>query len=231
MSGSHDALVIPLWIGGHAYLTMSEGFCDVRDAASGEVLRRTPLAGADEAQAASAAALRVQPAWAALAADERAALLAAVADVLESYAGHFAGLLEAEAGLAADAAAADVAAAIEALRSGGGEAVAGVSVLALVADQRAALAAPLARLVPALVAGATVVVRPSPRAPSAFYALAEVFAEAGVPGGIVNVTHGDEAAVAGLCAATGVAALACVGEPDFVARVAAIAARHGRALA
>jgi acyl-CoA reductase-like NAD-dependent aldehyde dehydrogenase len=85
-----------------------------------------------------------------------------------------------------------------------------------------------------LAAGATLVLRPSPRAPSALYALAEVFAEAGVPGGVVNVIHGDEAAVTGVCTAAGIDAIACVGDADFVARFAArfaaIAARHGRAL-
>lgn len=233
MSRSNDALVIPLWIDGHAFLTVTRDFCDVRHAASGDVLRRTPLAGADEAQAAADAARRAQPAWAALTPAERAAQLAAAGDALAGYAQHFAGLLAEEAGLAEPAAVADVAAAVATLREAApaDSAPPAIAVLAMLADQRAGLAAPLARVLPALLAGSTLVLRPSPRAPSALYALAEVLAEAGLPGGICNIVHGEEALVEGLCATTAVDAVACIGDDDFVARVGAIAARHGRTLA
>ncbi|WP_184415052.1 aldehyde dehydrogenase family protein [Rhodocyclus tenuis] len=232
MSGSHDALVIPLWIGGHAYLTMVQEFCEVRDAASGEVLRRTPLAGASEAQAAADAALQAKPAWAALAANERAAHCVAAAEVLAGYAEHFAGLIGAESGFDAATASAEIAAAVAALygASAATDAVTAPGVLALVAGRGSPLAAPLARALPALLAGSALVFRPSPHEPSALFALAEVLAEAGLPGGVFNVVHGDEAAVAGLCSAAGIDAIACVGEAGFRERVAAIAARHGRSL-
>lgn len=236
MSGSHDALVIPLWIGGHAYLTMVQDFCDVRDAESGEVLRRTPLAGASEAQAAAAAAQQAQPAWAALAADQRAACCAAAGEVLAGYAEHFAGLIAAECGFDAATASAEVAAAVATLHAAGASANAAAAapapgVLALLAGRGSPLAAPLARALPALLAGATLVVRPSPHEPSALFALAEVLAEAGLPGGVFNIVHGEEAVVAGLCAATEIDAIACVGEATFRERVGAIAARHERQLA
>ena len=41
--------VIPLWIKGHAFLTATSSFLDVRNPANGEVLRRTPLCGVREA--------------------------------------------------------------------------------------------------------------------------------------------------------------------------------------
>lgn len=232
MSGSHDALVIPLWIGGHAYLTMVQDFCDVRDAASGEVLRRTPLAGASEAQAAAAAALQAQPAWAALAATERVARCAAAGEVLAGYAEHFAGLIAAECGFDAATASAEVAAAVAALYAAGAPAdTAAPGVLALLVGRGSPLAAPLARALPALLAGATLVVRPSPHEPSALFALAEVLAEAGLPGGVFNIVHGEEAVVAGLCGAAEIDTIACVGEATFRERVGAIAARHERQLA
>lgn len=225
----HDALVLPLWIDGHPFLTMVQEFCDVRDA-SGKLLRRTPLTGAGEAQAAADAARRAQPAWQALAAEARSKLLAAAADALDAYAAHFAGLIGEETGFAADAAAAEVAAAVAALRAAASDCQSGEApaVLALVAGRDAPLAAPLARSLAALAAGATVVVKPSPHAPSALFALAEVFAEAGFPGGVFNIVHGDEASVDGLCAASGIDAIACVGDTKLVERVAAIAARQQR---
>ena len=39
---------IPLWINGRAYLTMTPGFADVTDMATGKVVRRIPLCGASE---------------------------------------------------------------------------------------------------------------------------------------------------------------------------------------
>ncbi|MBK5914419.1 aldehyde dehydrogenase family protein [Rhodocyclus purpureus] len=225
----HDALVLPLWIDGHPFLTMVQEFCDVRDA-SGKLLRRTPLTGAGEAQAAADAARRALAAWQPLAAEARSKLLAAAADALDGYAAHFAGLIGEETGFAADAAAAEVAAAVAALRAAASDCRSGEApaVLALVAGRDSPLAAPLARALAALAAGATVVVKPSPHAPSALFALAEVLAEAGFPGGVFNIVHGDEASVDGLCAASGIDAIACVGDTKLVERVAAIAARQQR---
>ena len=229
----HDALVLPLWIDGHPFLTMVQEFCDVRDA-SGKLLRRTPLTGAGEAQAAADAARRAQPAWQALAAEARAELLAGAGDALDGYAAHFAGLIGEETGCAADAATAEVAAAVAALRAAASDCRSGAvsldapAVLALVAGRDTPLAAPLARALAALAGGATLVVKPSPHAPSALFALAEVLAEAGLPGGVFNIVHGDEAAVDGLCVASGIDAIACVGDAKLAERVAAIAARQQR---
>ena len=50
MRQTDEPLAIPLWINGHAYLTLAPAFLDVRNPASGEILRRTPLCGADQAR-------------------------------------------------------------------------------------------------------------------------------------------------------------------------------------
>ncbi|NJA88149.1 aldehyde dehydrogenase [Rhodocyclus tenuis] len=234
MSGSQDTLVIPLWIDGHAYLTMTTQFCDVCHAVTGEVLRRTPLTGADEAQVAVSAAQRAQAGWRALGAAGRARVFAAAADGLTTYADHFAGLIIEENGFSPEAASAEVAASVAALAAAAdasAEFAAGAGVLALVADRHSPLAAPLQRALVALQTGATVVIKPSPRAPSALYALAEVLGEAGLAGGVLNLVHGDDAAVVGLATAEGVQALVAVGQGDFATRVGALLAPHGKTLA
>jgi succinate-semialdehyde dehydrogenase/glutarate-semialdehyde dehydrogenase len=71
--------------------------------------------------------------------------------------------------------------------------------VAIVSDDSAPLLGPLRHAVPALLAGATVVVKPSPKAPSAAFALAELSARSAFPGGVFNVLHGDLAAIEGLC--------------------------------
>ena len=43
MTETDEILAIPLWINGHAYLTMAPAFFDVRAPRSGQIKRRTPL--------------------------------------------------------------------------------------------------------------------------------------------------------------------------------------------
>jgi len=194
MKLTDEALAIPLWINGHAYLTLAPAFLDVCNPLTGQRLRRTPLCGAGEARAAVAAASAALPAWRALSGAARAALLTALGDALAAYGDHFAGLIGEETGEDVARVAAEVAAAVTLLRSPPtGDAL---GVAAIVA--RAPLLACLRLAVPALMAGATVVVRPPPRAPSALFALAELTGRCGFPPGVFNVLHGDEAAIDGL---------------------------------
>lgn len=226
MLETDDPLAIPLWINGHAYLTMPPTFLDVRNPLSGEILRRTPLCGAGEAQKAVEAAQAALALWAAETVATRAALLAAVGDALAGYAEHFAGLIVEETGMPVAAATVEVRAAVALLHSptAGGES----GVVAIVSDADAPLSGALSRAVPALLAGATVVVKPSPKAPSPIFALAELTARHGFPGGVFNVLQGDEAAIEGLCASRAVRILLFAGDPALGARVREIAVRHDK---
>lgn len=234
MIDNDDPLALPLWINGHAYLTMTDGFFDVRNPQTGEVLRRTPLCGADVAAKAVAAAQGACAAWAAEPASVRAALLAAVADALAGYAEHFARLIGEETGKDEALAAAEVAEAVALLRAA--SPAAGFAecdgcagrVVAVVNDDRAPLAGLLSYVVPALAGGATVVAKPSPKAPSAAFAFAELTARAGVPAGVFNILQGDEAAIAGLCAQSDLGSLAFAGDAALGAKVRAIAEGHGK---
>ena len=194
-----DPLAIPLWINGHAYLTMAPAFLDVRNPVDGRILRRTPLCGADAAQKAVAAAQAALLPWAAHDATLRAAFFAAVGEALAGYAEHFARLIVEETGKDRDAATAEVDAAVALLRAAVPGKASGV--LGVVGDTAMPLLGALQLAVPALLAGATVVVRPSPEAPSALFALAELTGRCAFPGGVFNILHGGEAAVAGLRAA------------------------------
>ena len=57
---------IPLWVKGHAFLTVTDRFYDVANPLTGEALYRVPLCGAPEAAEAVASARNAQPGWAAL---------------------------------------------------------------------------------------------------------------------------------------------------------------------
>lgn len=188
---------IPMWINGHAFLTVNDSFFDVINPATGQAVRRVPLCGAAEAAEAVAAARGAQPAWAEMGLPARRVCLGALADALEGYAGHFAKLLAAESGAEPAVAEAEVAAAVAALR---GVTVGDTGVVGLVVDATRPLAVFAEVLAPLVLAGATVVVKPSPRAPSAIYALCELSARAEWPAGVLNLLQGDVAAIEGLCA-------------------------------
>ena len=218
---------IPLWVNGHAFLTVTDAFYDVVNPVSGEAVYRVPLCGADEAAEAVAAARAAQPGWAALSAEARQACLNALADRLEGYAGHFAKLLRGDTGMTEELAQAEVTAAVAALRGGEtGEA----GVVAIVVDATRPLAGFAEAAAPALRAGAGVVVKPSPKAPSATYALCELSARAEWPAGVLNLMQGDTAAIAGLCAAA-IDRVVYAGEAALGTQVGAVAAAAGKPFA
>ncbi|MEF8753930.1 MAG: aldehyde dehydrogenase family protein [Accumulibacter sp.] len=234
MKETDDILAVPLWINGHAFLTMAPAFFDVRDPRSGLIRRRTPLCGAGQAATAVDAAAAALLAWRSLAIAERAQLLAKLADALAGYGSHFAGLIAEESGQPDAAATAEVEAALCLLRRATSEATVASSdggVVAIVCDDRAPLAGLLQRAVPTLLAGSTVVAKPSPKAPSVAVALAELMAQSGFLAGAFNVLHGDLEAIEGLCAAPALGRLLFSGEAALGRRVAEIAGRHGRQLA
>lgn len=216
-------MAIPLWINGHAYLTVGDSFYDVVSPHTGEAVRRVPLCGASEAAQAVAAARGAQAQWADMGLNARRVCLAALADSLERYAGHFAKLLCQEIALDDNEAAAEVSAAVAALR---GVEVGETGVLGVVVDAGRPLSATAAAIAPALLAGAAVVVKPSPRAPGAVFALCELSARADWPGGVLNLLQGDTAAISGLCAA-GVDRLVYRGNAVLGQQVGAIVAEAG----
>lgn len=217
-------MAIPLWINGRAYLTVSDAFFDVVNPSTGQAVRRVPLCGADEAAEAVAAARGAQPSWAAMGLMPRRVCLGNLATALDNYRGHFARLLVQDTGIELADAEAEVDAAVAALQ--GGE-VGETGVFGLVLDAGRPLAGFARAIAPALMAGATCVVKPSPRAPSAVYALCELSARADWPAGVLNLLQGDSAALEGLCGAD-IDALVYAGNADLGAQVAAVAERYGR---
>ena len=217
-------MAIPLWINGRAYLTASDAFFDVVNPSTGEALRRVPLSGQAEALEAVAAARAAQPNWAAMGLMARRVCLGNLATALDNYRGHFAKLLVQDSGIEQVQAEAEVDAAVAALRDGG---VGETGVFALLLGAEQPLAGFAQALAPALMAGATLVVKPSPKAPSAIYALCELSGRCDWPGGVINLVQGDLAAVEGLCAAE-VDRVVYAGAAPLAAALAEIAARHGR---
>lgn len=216
---------IPMWVNGHAYLSVNEAYFDVINPATGQAIRRVPLCGAAEAAAAVSAARAAQPGWAEMGMPARRVCLGRLADALAGYAAHFAKLIQAETPIDETQAAAEVNAAVEALRAAQ---VGDTGVVGLVVDAHRPLATLAEAMAPALLAGAALVVKPSPKAPSAAFALCELSSRVEWPAGVLNLLQGDSAAISGLCAA-GVDRLVYRGNAALATQVAALAEAAGTA--
>jgi acyl-CoA reductase-like NAD-dependent aldehyde dehydrogenase len=233
MLSSDDAPALPLWINGHAFLTVVENFYDIVDPTKGSTLRRTPLCGADACNEAIAATVAALPAWTATPLSSRQALLTTVANELERYATHFGKLIAEETGKDAEAASNEVAAAVATLRQDFSLVAASQApgnVLALLVDDSAPLLGAVALIAPALVGGHGIVIKPSPKAPSCALALVELLSRAGLADGAANLVHGDDAVIAALAAHGEVAQLAFAGNENLAVKIAALTERNGKAL-
>jgi acyl-CoA reductase-like NAD-dependent aldehyde dehydrogenase len=189
--------VLPSWINGRAFLSLTADFAEVRNP-EGKVLRRTPLCGADEIAAAVASAQAALPAWSALPASERQNLLVAWAAALEKYAAHFARLISEETGAGESEALADVAATAVSLQSATSPKSESGRIAACVWSAQCALAAVASLMAPVLRAGGVVIVNPCVQSPGAAFALCELSARVGIPAGVVNLVQGEDAVLTAL---------------------------------
>ena len=80
----------------------------------------------------------------------------------------------------------------------------------------------------AIACGNTFILKPSEKVPSASIRMAELFKEAGLPDGVLNVLHGDKAAVDGLLTHPGVHAISFVGSTPIARYIYETAAKHGK---
>ncbi|WP_218683448.1 aldehyde dehydrogenase family protein, partial [Microbacterium sp. BF1] len=87
---------------------------------------------------------------------------------------------------------------------------------------------PLWKAGPAIAAGNAVVLKPSERDPSVPVRIAELFLEAGLPAGILNVVHGDKEAVDTLLTDERIRAVGFVGSTPIAEYIYATAAANGK---
>lgn len=202
--------IIPLWIGGRAYLTITDAFATVQRAADGVALRRIPLCAVHEVETAVRAAHGALLAWSALPPARRCHFLSEMADALSDYAGHIAGLICEETGIGLRAARSEVCAAIDGLRTKRTADAEKNTAPADIKTQMVAIACEasprpltdfLRHAMPAWKSGGTVIARVSADAPSVFFAFAELTAQRRWPAGAFGLLYGNASTDAALKAA------------------------------
>jgi acyl-CoA reductase-like NAD-dependent aldehyde dehydrogenase len=191
---------LPSWINGRAFLSFTPAFVEVRDAINGRLLRRTPVCGAEEAAEAVSSAVAAAPGWRAMDDELRRESLLVWAAQMVRHNTHLAKLIRQESGKPEVEALAEVKAAVETLQDAQGDEAAAGKAFVAVGDAQDPLLASVRRIASVLHAGGVVILKPSPHAPAAAYALAELSERSGIPPGVVSLVQGDETTLEALLA-------------------------------
>src|SRR3989475_205122 len=190
-------------------------FANVNPANTDEVVGLFQASGPEDVRAAFDAAVKAQPAWAALPAPRRGEYLFKAAEILESRLAKLAEEMTREEGKTLAESKGEVKRAINIFRYFGGEGARQFSyqipserenvfcytmrkplgVVGLITPWNFPSAIPAWKMAPALVAGNTVVLKPASLAPLSAYRLVEALHEAGIPAGAVNYLTGSGGAV------------------------------------
>jgi len=199
------------WVGGEWRESASGETYEKRNPYRPSVVTGTyPASGAEDARAAIEAAREAFPGWAALPGPQRAAFFFKAADALEARTERIARDMTAEMGKPLRESRAEAARTAAILRFSGGEAYRPIGevyepsvpnqrlwtlrrplgVVGLITPWNFPAAIPVWKLAPALVYGNTVVLKLGYEAPRTGLHVAECFAEAGLPDGVLNVLTG-----------------------------------------
>jgi acyl-CoA reductase-like NAD-dependent aldehyde dehydrogenase len=234
-------------IGGDRRTAAGDAEIEVVNPATEEIVDTVPAASPEDVELAVETARRAFPQWSHTDAEKRAAVLAKAASLIEERAGEIAALLTSEQGKPlAEArgevthlahgvhyyaeAATKVRGAYQELPSAFGPAYGMVirrpiGVCAAITPYNFPLTLMGTKVAPALAAGNTVVAKPAATTPLATLAVAALFAEAGVPDGVLNVVTGRGAEIGdALVSHPDVRRIAFTGSTEVGRRVAALAA-------
>ncbi|KAA9151666.1 CoA-acylating methylmalonate-semialdehyde dehydrogenase [Amycolatopsis acidicola] len=236
------------WIDGKRWAGVTDRTGEVSDPATGEVRAHVDFAGDGQVAEAVAAAARAFPGWRDTSLAGRSRVLFAFRELLTARKDELAKIITAEHGKVESDAAGEVARAIEnveyacgapqLLKGGFSEnASTGVDVYSIaqplgvvgvISPFNFPAMVPLWFVPNALACGNTVVLKPSEKDPSASVFIAELFAEAGLPDGVLNVLHGDKVAVDGLLSHRDVKAISFVGSTPIARYVYETGTGHGK---
>ncbi|WP_344819892.1 CoA-acylating methylmalonate-semialdehyde dehydrogenase [Microbacterium soli] len=239
---------IPHFVGGKSLDPTQGRVADVFDPGTGAVQARVPLADADEVRAAIGNAAAAQPGWAATSPQKRARVMMRFVELAHRHMDELARLLSSEHGKTIEDAKGDVLRGLDVIEFCIGaphllkgeystEAGTGIDVYSMrqplgvvagITPFNFPAMIPLWQAGPALAGGNAFVLKPSERDPSVPVRLAELFLEAGLPAGILNVVHGDKEAVDAILTDPRIQAVGFVGSTPIAEYIYATATANGK---
>jgi malonate-semialdehyde dehydrogenase (acetylating)/methylmalonate-semialdehyde dehydrogenase len=236
------------WINGKQVAGTSGRFADIYNPATGEVQARVALASQAELDDAIAKAAVAQQGWAATNPQRRARVMMAFGALINQNMDRLAELVSREHGKTLPDARGDVQRGLEvvevcmgapAMLKGEYMDSAGPGIDLYAMRQPLGVVAgitpfnfpamiPLWKMAPAIVSGNAMILKPSERVPSTSLLLAELFQEAGLPDGVLQVVNGDKAVVDGLLDHPVIQGVGFVGSTPIAQYIYGRAATNGK---
>ncbi len=236
------------FVGGKTVKGSSGRTGDVYDPNTGEVQAKVALASKAEVEKAIANAEAAQPAWAATNPQRRARVMFKFLELIAKETESLAKLLSSEHGKTVPDAKGDIQRGVEVVEfacgiphllkgeftEGAGPGIdlysvrQPLGVVAGITPFNFPAMIPLWKCAPAIACGNAFILKPSERDPSVPMRIAELFLEAGLPEGILNVVNGDKEAVDTILIDPRVKAIGFVGSSDIAQYIYSTAAAHGK---
>ena len=239
---------VALWVNGRTQKASSARSGDVTNPATGRIVRQVPFCNEADISAAVAAAKAAFPAWRDTPPLRRARVLMRYRELIDAHRDELARLITEEHGKTLPDAAGSVQRGLEVVEFAMGiphlikgehseDVGTGVDthslrqplgVCAGITPFNFPAMVPLWMYPVAIACGNTFVLKPSEKVPSTAVRLAELFKEAGLPDGVLNVVHGDKVAVDALLAHPDVKAVSFVGSTPIAQYIYETCAKHGK---
>jgi malonate-semialdehyde dehydrogenase (acetylating) / methylmalonate-semialdehyde dehydrogenase len=243
-----QTLDVTHWIAGARHAGSGGRSQPVWNPATGRVARQVHLASAADVDAAVAAAVRAQPAWAEMPPIRRARVLNQFLALMNQHKDTLAAMITAEHGKVFSDAQGEVMRGIDIVEFACGvpqllkgdyteQVSTGIDnwtmrqplgVVAGITPFNFPCMVPCWMFPVALACGNAFILKPSERDPSPGLFMAELLREAGLPDGVFNVLQGDKVAVDALLAHPDVAAISFVGSTPIAQHIYETGARHGK---
>jgi malonate-semialdehyde dehydrogenase (acetylating)/methylmalonate-semialdehyde dehydrogenase len=240
--------VIPHWIDGARTTGTSTRTGDVFRPSTGEVARQVALASPSDVDLAVSSAVKAAQSWSDSSLSTRSRILFAFRQLVHAHADELAEIISAEHGKVVSDAAGEVQRGLEVVEFACGiphllkgehseQVSRGVDaysvreplgVVAGITPFNFPVMVPMWMFPVAIAAGNAFVLKPSERDPSASVRLAELFSEAGLPDGVLNVVQGDADAVNALLDHPDVAGVSFVGSTPIAKHVYARGTANGK---
>jgi len=241
-------LTLKLWINGRHTVSLGNRSAEVNNPAIGTTIRQVPLASREDVESAIAAAKAAFPAWRDTTPLRRSRILNKFRELLEAHRAELAQLASEEHGKTLEDAAGSVQRGIEVVEFAVGaphllkgehaenvgrgvdchSMLQPIGVCAGITPFNFPAMVPMWMFPIAIACGNTFVLKPSEKVPSCSLRMAELFKEAGLPDGVLNVVPGDKEAVDTLLTHPDVRSISFVGSTPIAKYIYETAAHHGK---
>ncbi len=239
---------VPVLNGGEWRKPEIKEFSDVHNPSTGEVIAQTPMCGEKEVHEAVQAALTAFPKWSQTPVSSRANIIFKYRNILEAHLEEIARLITLENGKTLDEARGDVRRGFEMVEFACGitQLTKGENISQLAENiDGQTIREPLGMCAgitpfnfPAMIplwmfpisiaCGNTFILKPSEKVPLTANRLAELFLEAGLPEGVLNIVHGGQEVVNALCTHPHISAVSFVGSSKIAQHVYGLACQNGK---